>query len=500
MTLYDIIIEFEQVCVRLYESEESDDFESVGDAYISLSRMVRELYPGLSLSLLRTGEVIMQDKGCIDKLIILRLDLVDAYLKLSNSCYSNKDAKRGGAFYVAAIEMNDIITAYINECGITKYDAILHEKESVIKYFTNNECQGHIKDRTIHSKKEKTILDIIEGIAIEEELYSVDQKSQNESFMPTGHYAENRYMPMSYSLKERDKVILVPMGIIMGRLYRGEARYHKICKASLYRVGMLPSEIFWERLKTCQLSCLIYNYPITRVFEGGLKMKDSKFPIDHLHIDYEAIAQHYGIKTSLIDLTIDKWVAAFFATSRLDRSTGCYYPVKKSRKKGAFYQLDTDFMHTFGKEVRSIGVQPLARPEYQNGYVYRMGRHSELNRDRQMKRTMFVHDYYQNRLIFAYANRGNRFFPKELAEDRIDEIVKTRKIHPDAYKYVVSKFYKTTPQSVIDKYLVEQKIEIVDDIPHFSNEEIENIFTVWEHHDAYRILRRILKPVLFYKM
>lgn len=500
MTLYDIITEFEQVCVRLYESEESEDFESVGDAYISLSRMLRELYPGLSLSLLRTGEVIMQDKGCIDKLIILRLNIVDAYLKLSNSCYSNKDAKRGGVFYVAAIEMNDIITAYMNNYGITKYDAILHEKESAIKHFTNIEGQSFIKDRTTHSKKVKTILDIIEEIAIEEEMYSVDQKSQNESFIPTGHYVENRYMPMSYSLKERDKVVLVPMGIIMGRLYRGEARYHNICKASLYRVGMLPSERFWERLKTCQLSCLIYNYPITRVFEGGLQSNDGKFPIKNLNIDFEAIAQHYGIKTSLMDMTTDKWAAAFFATSRLDRNTGRYNPVKRTRKKGTFYQLDTDFIHTLGNEIRSIGVQPLARPEYQNGYVYRMGRHSELNRDRQMKRTLFVHDYYQNRLIFAYANRGNRFFPKELAEDRIEEIVKTRKIHPDAYKSVVSKFYKTTPQSVIDKYIVEQKIELDDDIPHFSDEEIKNIFTVWEQHDADRILRRILKPVLFYKM
>lgn len=228
MTVFDIIAEFEQSCVRLYESEESEDYDSVGDAYISLSHLLRELYPGLSLSLLRTGEVIMQDKTRIDKLITIRLEIVDAFLALARKCFSKKEESQGAIFYEAANKMCDVVNDYLIQCGYIKHKDKLFKRELTIEQFSPIKC--HVAE----TRRNRQILDIIEEIAIEEELYSVDQKPPNESFLPIGHYAENRYLPMSYSNKERDKVVLAPTGIIMGRLYRGEGRYHKICKSSLY--------------------------------------------------------------------------------------------------------------------------------------------------------------------------------------------------------------------------------------------------------------------------
>lgn len=497
-----IISEFEQTCIHLNKYEKSEDYDGVGDAYLTLSSLLRNIYPALSLSLLRTGEVIMQDNERIDKLIFIRIFIIDAYLVLSSVCMCNGREEWGKAFYKAASDMYDTVDVYLTHNKIMKFKEKLRLRHEALNAFTINikpicRCSNRVKRNYTVTKK--YILDILEEIAVEEELNCVNQRCQNESFMATGHYAENRYYPMSYSLRDHDKVVLVPIGILMGKLYRGESKYHKICKASLYRSTVKPSERFWERLKMCQLSCLIHNYPLTRIFEEGL-IYNGGFRIDKLYIDVESIAQHYGIKTSLMDMTIDKWVAAFFATSKYDNKTDSYFPLSNNSPNGSFYQYETDFINTLGKEIRSIGVQPLERPEYQNGYVYRMGRQSELNREKRIKRTVIVHDSFQNRLVYAYANRGNRLFPKEIATEKINEIVKTRRIHPEALNFIITKYYSNTPQSVIDSYISEQRIVFDDSLPHFSDEEVNTILDTWEKHDSQRILKRIHPPLMFYQI
>lgn len=418
------------------------------------------------------------------------MKIVESYLLLANKCFTTEAENKYVIFLDAANQMYDLVNQYLSQNVDLNYKELLHKAEASIRNFSFD------KVKIMKKNKFPKILDIIEEISIEEELHCIDQKPQGGFFIPTGHYSENRYMPMSYSIKEPNKFLLAPMCIIMGRLYRGEYNYHRVCKASLYRNKVQPKSRFWERLKTRQLSCLIHNYPITHVYKAGLVI--DKIHINNIQIDVEAIAQHYGIKTSMIDMSCDKWVAAFFATAKLDTVQGVYFPIRTEKKKGAFYQYSTDFFYTIGKEIRPIGLQPLGRPEYQNGYVLRMSRRSDLNKDKNAKRTLFIHDYHHNRLIFAYVNRGNRLFPKELAIGKIDEIVETKNIHPDAYDYVVSKFYKTTPKSVINKYMIENEIKLDATIPHFSEEEIKNIISVWEEHDANRLLKRLLKPVIFY--
>lgn len=49
------------------------------------------------------------------------------------------------------------------------------------------------------------------------------------------------------------------------------------------------------------------------------------------HYSYLSRAQHYGIKTELMDITTDKFVAAFFATT--DCKDDVYTPIVDKREE-----------------------------------------------------------------------------------------------------------------------------------------------------------------------
>ena len=103
--------------------------------------------------------------------------------------------------------------------------------------------------------------------------------------------------------------IFLPKGIIHGLYYRGQAKYFKKCRPSLFR-DRTDKEQFLERVKLCEFSILLRKHPSSQPFtEGyGTPLNDGRVESHEMLIDEEALAQHYGILTEYIDLTADKWV------------------------------------------------------------------------------------------------------------------------------------------------------------------------------------------------
>lgn len=152
-----------------------------------------------------------------------------------------------------------------------------------------------------------TIMDVLDRLAYGEEKWALE-KSPLRMLMP-GYIQEGMFEIVE---GPDGKGRLIPCSLSFNAYYRGESGYHKPCKPSLYRKGMTDELIFHERLKACELELLIEDYPITSIFKSGLQVNLSNgqvIPL-HLKIDAEALAQHYGIKTDLLDLTVDKFVAA----------------------------------------------------------------------------------------------------------------------------------------------------------------------------------------------
>lgn len=344
-----------------------------------------------------------------------------------------------------------------------------------------------------------TIMDVLDRLAYGEEKWALE-KSPLRMLMP------------SYEQEGKFEIVEGPDG--MGRLipcslsfncyYRGESGYHKPCKPSLFRKGMTDELVFHERLKTCELELLIEDYPLTDIFKSGLQVSLSNgqvIPL-HLKIDAEALAQHYGIKTDLLDLTIDKFVAAFFATTTY--RYGKYYPIEPKEPEYGVIYMYTDFPFNmddmYSKHMRAVGLQPFSRPGEQAGFVLRLGKDEDF-RKKACQKIKFRQDTDMSWLIFNYTNRADKLFPTSILEAKADTIIHSKFYSFKALSLCKERYYPGVDDVELQGYLKKLQLKIKDFPPvRFSDSEKELVKKEWEEKrmDEFRE-KVIFRPVMEFK-
>ncbi|MDR0955464.1 MAG: FRG domain-containing protein [Rikenellaceae bacterium] len=334
-----------------------------------------------------------------------------------------------------------------------------------------------------------TLLDLLNHWAFGEEKGALQvEKSHFKGVFPT-HVHQGMFdtvrMPDGY-------IRLVPMSLAFNAYYRGQSSYYADCKPALYRKGMSEDDIFVERLKACELQLLIETYPMYHIFLQGIavnypdgRQKPIRFAIDTL-----ALAQHYGIKTELVDLTCDKWVAAFFAATDYDSNTDTYHPVIDKHRYGIMYHYWDITTIGFEKTyLRAVGLQPFSRPGEQAGFVLELAKDENLNRLKSCEKIKFRHDARVSELIFNYTNRGNKLFPKDILDGKAliirnnDKNNKDSVIHfsHDAYNMAKEIFYPDMEEAILSDYMKKQKITLSHDrVVAFTEEEKEQCYKNWE--------------------
>lgn len=342
-----------------------------------------------------------------------------------------------------------------------------------------------------------TILDVMDRLAYDEEKWALE-KSMIRGFFPSYEHEGKFEIVSGPDGQER----LIPCSLFVNRYYRGESGYHKPCKPSLYRKGMTDEAIFHERLKACELELLIEDYPLTDIFKSGLQITLDDGHVIHLHlnIDAEALAQHYGIKTDLLDLTIDKFVAAFFATTTY--RNGKYYPIEpKEPQYGVIYiYIDESWGENdmYSKHMRVVGLQPFSRPGEQAGFVFRLGKKDDF-RKKVLKKIKFRQDKDMSWLIFNYTNRANKLFPKSILEGKADAIINSKFYSMRAYELCKARYYADVDDSILMGYLADLHLKINEQSPvEFSDAEKEKVIKDWNERglDEFRkkvIYRQVMK-------
>ncbi len=123
--------------------------------------------------------------------------------------------------------------------------------------------------------------------------------------------------PNSFQLLgyENDKSIILPKSHMPMTHYRGENNIYDTCVPAIYRNNPSDTQILIEKLKVLEFISITKTFPQVLFAEK-----------DRLDVRYEALAQHYGLKTDIIDVTSDICVAAFFATHEYDVGTNRYLP------------------------------------------------------------------------------------------------------------------------------------------------------------------------------
>ncbi|OHB51482.1 MAG: hypothetical protein A2099_04835 [Planctomycetes bacterium GWF2_39_10] len=125
---------------------------------------------------------------------------------------------------------------------------------------------------------------------------------------------------------------------------------------------------------------------------------DNKYPGQFDEYQRIAIAQHYGVKTWLVDLTLDPWVALFFAS--LDGATGDIGTVTAFSRKG-WESLSVGGQNRLGA-IKLIKVSGVPRIEAQKA-LFLDGSHPDLVEQYVGMEIQFCQ---QSGLIFEDTSRG----------------------------------------------------------------------------------------------
>lgn len=164
-------------------------------------------------------------------------------------------------------------------------------------------------------------------------------------------------------------------------------------------------------------------------------------------INVDALAQHYGFDTCLLDLTNDFRTALFFATCKYDYKTDSYRPLTKkdieateSSKYGVIFhspnwvldyinggnvEWQMQHMNDQREEPYSfysgeldglafqIGYQPLMRCHYQSGYIMPMMNAIPLQNDNRFEKLRFLQSEELSNRVYKMMDGGKKVFPNE---------------------------------------------------------------------------------------
>lgn len=234
-------------------------------------------------------------------------------------------------------------------------------------------------------------------------------------------------------------------------LFRGENKRYPSTVPSLNRAlsrinGSREKELYRviAYMRKWRFADLIWQINVVPYWEAK---------ISDVHID--ALAQHYGFQTHLLDLTNDFKTALFFATTKYDYVSDSFFPlteedIEKSEdtKYGYIYHapdwtidffngggfMDWSFKHLHNGNYNEmpdrnrrfflqsgdmdgvalqIGFQPLHRCHNQSGYVFPMRNEVSLQENTRFEKLRFRQSAQISKQVFDLMDGGKKVFPNE---------------------------------------------------------------------------------------
>lgn len=196
-------------------------------------------------------------------------------------------------------------------------------------------------------------------------------------------------------------------------LFRGQSGFYDPSTPSLLRKKkgrFVVENIFYEEFRLA-----LKDHPLIRLFWEGIELCGHRY---FFEVNYYGLAQHYGFRTRVMDLTSDLDVAKFFAVTDYNEKTDTYSPVMDESRYGVFYYWDNvrdplAFQPHFGENLSSIGLQVFPRSGRQKGFLFSMHREQNFNDIPFVKYKLFRHDAAISKQIYKMARRGKLYFPED---------------------------------------------------------------------------------------
>lgn len=237
-------------------------------------------------------------------------------------------------------------------------------------------------------------------------------------------------------------------------LFRGEKKLYPNCLPLARRERNFNHLL--ENIKRSEFEMVLNSHPLFYLLMKGIKLDNLCAPFKLLN-PY-GIAQHYGFKTVLLDLTSDFDVASFFATTNYEQENDVYKPYIQPDSYGVIYiyHMLLPFV-LLTRELSTVGLQPFPRSGNQKGFLWLplFGDNYDLQNNQFVTKIFFKHDDLVTYKIFNRMQKGVYLFPEadELAT-KASQILQSKSFSKDAFKHNL----RENPQDTYDKNI--KKIEL----------------------------------------
>jgi hypothetical protein len=198
-------------------------------------------------------------------------------------------------------------------------------------------------------------------------------------------------------------------------MYRGQTIRHATCEPSLLR-GVpneeweIKARLILERMRVAELELLLREHPFKAVADKR-----------GFHVDYHALAQHYGIPTSLLDLTSNVEVAAFFAIARWDQEAVAFRPMESGT--GVMYRFDwTAFGPGYSKFFEPVGFGPGLRPARQHAWTFRLHPGIDFQQVPHVSAFEFEHLKAASDELFEKFDQGAWLYPSDCLASLVEKL------------------------------------------------------------------------------
>ena len=286
-------------------------------------------------------------------------------------------------------------------------------------------------------------------------------------------------------------------------LYRGQNGNFVPCLPSLFR-DPEKTNYLDDCIETDEFQLLVMSLPLCQLLMSeGVRLGKKKH---YFGIDLYGLSQHYGNRTSLLDLTSDMDAAVVFACTTFDSNTFQYKALDQDyidkNPLGVLYAYDLvvpDYaMSAFpdGTRLSAIGKQLFKNPGSQSGFMLNVPK--ELSFDdlafklpksfdgidsiKRVHKFYFRHSVEVSRKVMKYSDHGSIYFPGDILQKHWNQRKSKQNtqngkcVSLSAVKENVKANSPETAESISYKLIEDYGYTIIDRTPSFTTEELHDFY------------------------